>query len=194
MRNKAGDRDPRTSGDQHLGRAIRGLRRSQSLTLTALSEYSGLSVPFLSQVENNRANPSLQSLSAIAKALGCNVIDIISSAQADSIVDIERAGSPAHATDRSLHRQGGQVHITELSRPAGEGQDWQCHVHDVVLYVVRGDVIMSTSTTTEQHHHVLHTGDRAFCGVGVSYRWHAESDNSVVLTIRLDDRAAPPHL
>jgi transcriptional regulator with XRE-family HTH domain len=169
------------------------LRRDQRLTLTALSEYSGLSVPFLSQVENNRANPSLQSLSAIAKALRCNVIDIISTAQADSFVDIDRAGSTAHGTDRSLHRQGGQVQINELTRSAGEGQDWQSHTHDVVLYIVRGDVTVATSTATEQHEHSLHTGDRAFCGVGVSYRWRAETDNSVVLTVRLDDAMAPPH-
>ena len=53
-----------------LGSAIRERRRAKSLTLVDLASQVGLSQPFLSQIENGRARPSLMSLQRIAEALG----------------------------------------------------------------------------------------------------------------------------
>jgi transcriptional regulator with XRE-family HTH domain len=54
---------------ESLGAAIRDRRLSMSLTLVELAEKVGLSQPFLSQVENGKARPSLSSLHGIADAL-----------------------------------------------------------------------------------------------------------------------------
>ncbi|TCV93395.1 XRE family transcriptional regulator [Luteibacter rhizovicinus] len=56
-----------------IGAAIRDRRRGLGLTLQGLANGSGLSVPFLSQVERNLAHPSLLSLEAIAQALDVDV-------------------------------------------------------------------------------------------------------------------------
>lgn len=56
-----------------IGSAIRDRRRGLGLTLQSLADSSGLSIPFLSQVERNLAHPSLLSLEAIAKALDVDV-------------------------------------------------------------------------------------------------------------------------
>ncbi|MGK2880477.1 MAG: helix-turn-helix domain-containing protein [Mycobacterium sp.] len=178
--------EPRTAGSQRLGRAIRGLRRDRGLTLTQLSETSGLSVPFLSQVENNRANPSLQSLASIAHALGCSMIDIITSAQADCVIDVSRAG--AVDVDRCLSRPGAQVQVDELTRETGAGEGWQSRVHDVVLYVVRGEVSIDVVAPDAEATHVLGAGDRMLCGGGVAYRWEAVRP-SVVVAVRVDNNA-----
>ena len=53
-----------------LGGAIRERRLAHNLTLVALAEQAGRSQPFLSQVENGRAKPSMDSLHRIAQALG----------------------------------------------------------------------------------------------------------------------------
>ena len=53
-----------------LGLAIRERRHAKSLTLVDLASQVGLSQPFLSQIENGRARPSLTSLQRIAEALG----------------------------------------------------------------------------------------------------------------------------
>jgi transcriptional regulator with XRE-family HTH domain len=189
MRKLSRGLDPRISSGQHLGRAIRGLRRERGLTLAALSEQSGLSVPFLSQLENNRAKPSLQSLSAIATALGCNMSDVISAAQADSVVDVGRSGGAAGDADRSLGTLGGQVHVTEVTRQAGAGEEWQSHIHEVVLYVVRGAVVVTIWADDGEVAHGLGVGDRILCGGGVAYRWQADVDGAVVIAVRVDDRA-----
>ncbi len=67
-----------------LGGRIRALRRDRGLTLVQLSERSGLSHPFLSQVENGRARPSFTSLDRIATAL--------STTQFELFAEIARAG------------------------------------------------------------------------------------------------------
>lgn len=187
MRNLSRDPDPRATAGQHLGRAIRGLRRDQGLTLTQLSESSGLSVPFLSQVENNRAKPSLRSLAAIAKALSCNVIDIMTAAKADCVVDVSRSGR--EAPDRRLGREGAPVLVDEFTRAPGDGQSWQANVHDVVLYVVSGSVTVEVSVADDDVAHTLAAGDRLLCGGGVAFRWAATKEPAVVVVVRVDDRA-----
>lgn len=52
-----------------VGQAIRKRRKARSLTLVDLAEQVDLSQPFLSQIENGRARPSLMSLHRIAEAL-----------------------------------------------------------------------------------------------------------------------------
>lgn len=181
--------DARGATNQQLGRAVRALRRERGLTLTQVSEQSGLSVPFLSQVENNRAKPSLQSLAAIATALGANMIDIMTAAQADSAVDVESAPANRGDADRSLGRLGGQVQVDELTRSPGAGVDWQTHLHGVVLYVVRGSAVVTVAEVGSQGSHVLGTGDRMVCGGGAAYRWRAGDSGAVLLVVRVDDRA-----
>lgn len=56
--------------DKHrVGVAIRELRLRRQLTMVELARRSALSQPFLSQVENGRAAPSMDSLFRIATAL-----------------------------------------------------------------------------------------------------------------------------
>ncbi len=52
-----------------LGGRIRSLRKLRGLTLESLASRVGVTRSFLSQVENNLANPSLQTLRSIALAL-----------------------------------------------------------------------------------------------------------------------------
>lgn len=56
-----------------LGRNVRALRKSKSLTLKQLAGLSGLSVGFLSHVERGRKKPSLSTLQKISAALGMEV-------------------------------------------------------------------------------------------------------------------------
>lgn len=52
-----------------VGAQIRRRRRDRGLTLTQVSEATGLNVGYLSQVENDKASPSLETLAALADAL-----------------------------------------------------------------------------------------------------------------------------
>ena len=52
-----------------VGGQIRRRRRDRNLTLSGVAELTGLNVGYLSQVENDKASPSLETLAALAEAL-----------------------------------------------------------------------------------------------------------------------------
>lgn len=52
---------------------LRKLRKENNLTLKELSEKSGISVSFISDIENFRRNPSIETLEALSKALNVSV-------------------------------------------------------------------------------------------------------------------------
>ena len=52
-----------------VGAQVRRRRRDRNFTLAQVAEATGLNVGYLSQVENDKASPSLETLSALAEAL-----------------------------------------------------------------------------------------------------------------------------
>jgi transcriptional regulator with XRE-family HTH domain len=52
-----------------VGAQVRRRRRERGLTLVEVSERTGLNVGYLSQVENDKASPSLETPAALAEAL-----------------------------------------------------------------------------------------------------------------------------
>ncbi len=56
---------------------IRVLRKEKGLTLKQLASASGLSLPFLSEVERGESNPSLESLESIARGLSINIEELL---------------------------------------------------------------------------------------------------------------------
>ena len=60
---------PRVLRIMDIGARIRSTRLSKTLTLEELSEKTGLSKSFLSNVENHRTSPSINSLEKIAQSL-----------------------------------------------------------------------------------------------------------------------------
>jgi transcriptional regulator with XRE-family HTH domain len=61
---------PNSSGGRvQVGAEVRRWRRSRGLTLAQVSDSSGLNIGYLSQIENDKAIPSLEALGAIATAL-----------------------------------------------------------------------------------------------------------------------------
>lgn len=59
--------------DERVGREIRQLRKARDTTITALSEATGLSQGYLSQVERGKSNPSVKALHSISRALGVTI-------------------------------------------------------------------------------------------------------------------------
>jgi len=57
-----------------LGSKLRNMRKARNLTLSNVSETTGLSLSFLSDIERGRTLPSLKTLARIAEALDVTVI------------------------------------------------------------------------------------------------------------------------
>ena len=64
-----------------LGRRLRAARRDQGLTLREVNERTGVSVPYLSDLERGvLSNPTLDKVTLIARALGVGVDELLGSA------------------------------------------------------------------------------------------------------------------
>lgn len=70
---------------ENLGEKIREERRKRKLTLELLSQRTGLSKSFLSQIERGLAQPSVSSLKKIAQEFGLSVVNLFSNESANRI-------------------------------------------------------------------------------------------------------------
>jgi transcriptional regulator with XRE-family HTH domain len=104
---------------QPLGPRLRALRAASNRTVAAVAADAGLSVPYVANLENGRGNPTVETLSRLAGALGARLEiefaseDVASSAPATTAVPsslVRMSRSPrfrrdvhalAKATDRT---------------------------------------------------------------------------------------------
>lgn len=63
--------------DTTLGQRIRARRQRAQWKLKDLAEKTGLSIPYLSDLERDQGNPTVDTLRAIASALDCDVTDLL---------------------------------------------------------------------------------------------------------------------
>lgn len=68
---------------QVIGNVFRRLRRERGITLRELAELAQVSVPYLSEIERGRKEPSSEILAAICRALGLELADLLDEVQFD---------------------------------------------------------------------------------------------------------------
>ncbi len=169
-----------------VGAAVRRRRRTLELTLAVVAERSGLSVPFLSQVENERARPSKRSLERIAGALATTSVELLAAADPACSVDVVRVNTDAYALPgsrtRSLVRGHHQLHATEFTGDHDEGREVQ-HRNDELMYVADGAV----EVEAEGRAHRLGRGDTLYMTGGVRHRWRATVPDTRVIVVAVAD-------
>ena len=60
-----------------LHERLRELRQERGQRLKDVSEIAGISIPYLSDLERGRTNPSLETLQTLANAYGISVADLL---------------------------------------------------------------------------------------------------------------------
>lgn len=132
-----------------LGRTIRDRRRERGLTLVALASATSLSQPFLSQVENGRARPSMASLHRIAEALGTTPQALFAGPARPSGALVTRGvtaaslpveGDGSGARCRVLLPGDAPFHVLELDALTQDFHDHWSHDGFEAVYVVAGEV------------------------------------------------------
>jgi transcriptional regulator with XRE-family HTH domain len=128
-----------------FGGRIRELRRKAGLTLQALADASGISVGFLSQVERDKATPSLGTLASVAAALGVEVDVFVVSPKPDG--SVTRAGERPFfgLADSSLRYEristalpGGALTSLIVHVPVGYASEVTAHVGEELIVVLEG--------------------------------------------------------
>ena len=164
-----------------VGAAVRRRRRALELTLAVVAERSGLSVPFLSQIENERARPSRGSLEKVADALRTTAVELLAAADPACSVDVVRvepAGSAGEPRMRSLVRGHHQMHASEFTGDHEAGREFQ-YRNDQLLYVADGAVEIEA----EGRAYRLGRGDTLYLTGGVRHRWRATVADTRVIVV-----------
>jgi transcriptional regulator with XRE-family HTH domain len=81
-----------------LGRTLKVLRAERGMDRAELAELSGLSYPYLSEIENGKKQPSTSALSSLAEAFGMKLVDLLALA--------ERRRGPSLGAFESTHASG----------------------------------------------------------------------------------------
>lgn len=161
-----------------VGAAVRRRRRSLGLTLAAVADRSGLSVPFLSQIENERARPSARSLERVADALETSIAALHAAADSARTVDVVRAADGGATGVRRVARGGHQLHAKEYTGELDTGREYQ-HRNDEVMYIADGSV----EVEAEGRAYRLERGDTLYLSGGVRHRWRATEPGTRILVV-----------
>jgi transcriptional regulator with XRE-family HTH domain len=94
----------------HLSERLRALRRARGWSLEQLAGVCGVSRSMLSEIERNKANPTVGVALAIARALGVSLGELVGSAESDDPLRVIRAQE-----DEYVYRSDDQCRIRTLS-------------------------------------------------------------------------------
>lgn len=179
---------PTTVDESPLGPRLRSLRTQRGLTLVQLAALSGLSHPFLSQLERGLARPSMASLDKIAMALATSVVELL----ADERDESAAAGvSIVHAEDGVVGGFGsgtGRVLVDGARRPfrpieyTGENTDWGeviVHAEDEFLHVIEGRIELELGGVR----YLLGPRDSAYTPGGTGHRWRSADASAYRLIV-----------
>jgi transcriptional regulator with XRE-family HTH domain len=161
-----------------LGTALRLARQRAGLTMQRLAELSGVSQPHLSQMENGKVSPSINTLYRLANAMGISAQQLLPEARGTSL-EVVRAGSvpatpivdrPDAATaqvlvgapDRMLQVQEVQV------QPGQDLGEWFRHEGEEYLYVIEGNVRIEVHGNAAED---LTSHDSAWYDSKLEHRW-----------------------
>ncbi|PRH78412.1 hypothetical protein C6N75_15120 [Streptomyces solincola] len=170
-----------------VGVVVRRRRRALALTLSAVAERSGLSVPFLSQVENERARPSMRSLQRVAAALDTTAVELLDAADSARTVGVVRATEDAGLPGaRPLVRGEHQMHAEEFTGDHDSGRELVLR-NDALLYVADG----SAQVEAEGRAYRLVRGDTLYLSGGVRHRWRAGDPATRVLVVAVTEHLDP---
>lgn len=136
-----------------VGPRIRRRRRDRGLTLAAVAELSGLNVGYLSQVENDKASPSLETLAALAEALEVPIAWFLLDTSAGPRV-VHRSERPERSVPRGAGTltqvDGGisrDVAILEGELPTGRRTGFHAHPGDEHHLILSGQLRITQGDT-----------------------------------------------
>mgnify|MGYP001202734906 CR=1 FL=1 len=175
---------------------IRRLRKERDMTLRQLAAKSGLSISFLSNIENGRVNITVSSLKKIATALEVPVARLVSGDEINELVVVRRQqrlnivhhhSSKGTVVQQFLTRSPNfDLEIVVIKLPAGtSSENHKSHLGQEFTYVLKGTIILYLNDTTTE----LGAGDMAYYDASIPHKWENSSTSDAEILIG----ATPPN-
>lgn len=172
-----------------IGHKVRELRQKHRYTLQDLAHKTGLSKPFLSQIENNHVVPPIATLLKLARALNVGLAHFFQDQEENEKVSITRPDDRMRM-DRRPHQDKEQVNyiyeslerrksskrmepfLVEFPVQEVERMEFQSHTGEEFLYLLEGKVEFRTGDRVE----ILEAGDSIYFDSDISHSFRCLSD------------------
>jgi len=136
----------------NLGGRIRMLRDEKGLTIRHLAEQAGCSPSLISQLENNKVDPSISMLKRIAKALDVNIVDffmdeslnhedVVTRAKDRVDIQLRRWDAKIQSLVRNSRNKRMQPFFTVI-KPGGGSHGMYLHDGEEFGFVTRGNLTL----------------------------------------------------
>lgn len=170
---------PRQLEEIRLGKMVQNRRKQLGLTLRSLAQKAGLSAPFLSQIENSTATPSVTSMVKIAQALGVPTSYFLDIASSNTLVH-KASDTHFYRLDQSQVRYGRigsqlmqrQLEPLLMIYPPHYASEPMTHSGEEFLFVLQGQMRLTIGT----ENHLLTVGDSAHFQSGLRHVWRNDSE------------------
>jgi transcriptional regulator with XRE-family HTH domain len=159
-----------------IGQRVRKCRKHATLSLDQLARLSGVSKAMLSQIEQNKTNPTVAVIWKIAKALNVSIADLVEIDEARRQFQVIRREDEryifidnAQCSIRTLSPLSLEkdIEFYEIDLKPGGSLESESHFQNTVeiLTVARGKLEVRSSDQTI----ILHTGDSAYYSADVAH-------------------------
>ena len=165
---------------------MRLLRKEKNISLSELSKRSGLSISFLSNYENGKANISVASLKKISAALGVSISQLITDDDKRDVIFVKKDNRyvlPHHKTESGLalteyltRGPNTMMHlaITKLP-PKSETGDYTSHIGEEFIYILHG----TATVLLNDQRYVLEQGDMIYYSSEMLHKVCNEAEEEV---------------
>lgn len=164
-----------------LGGRIKGTRKKKGLTLQELAQRSGVSATAISAIERNVSSPTVNTLAAVAHALGEPLVRLLGEGEVPYV--LTRAGQRTkiasgirNADCESLASGafGRRFHpfVCTLSPGAESGEDFHARSGDHFFFVVHGSLVVEIAGELLR----LEEGDTLYCCADAPRKWRNGAD------------------
>ena len=172
---------------QQIGIRIRETRKQKGFTLQELANLVGLSVPYLSQIENGRVNINIVNLESIARALDKPLINFfVNGSPPDSVSVIRQSerrwfalGEKASESLLVKSRSNFEIFVIHLEPGSDTVQD-SIHQGEEFSYVIKGKVRVTLKNTNIYD---LSEGDIIYYKSDIPHLWQNLGDESVEILV-----------
>jgi len=161
-----------------IGENIRSLRKKKGLTLHQLADITGLSTPFLSQIENARVNVNLNTLNEICNALEIPIVSLFSEEKSNNVRLIKRENRQwypleGRSVESFLLNSMSNIELSIIRLPPGENSGISNqHTGDEVCYVLKGNIL---TILNDENVYELGENDMIYYESSIPHRWENNS-------------------
>ncbi|MGN7300128.1 cupin domain-containing protein [Ferdinandcohnia sp. SAFN-114] len=170
-----------------IGSKIRTIRKSMNLSVRQLAEESGCTPSFISQIERNVANPSINSLKKIATIMNVPLISFFEEDTGDSEEEFIlrknrriKLNSSSEKTELFLltptnNNRNIEMHMIVIE-PGGKSDKPYVNNAEEVGYILKGTLTLSLG----EEEYEVNEGDSVYFPGYIPHGWENKSDSEVV--------------